>query len=188
MYKYISVNNLLPPNQSGFCSGDSCINQLLSITHDIYYSFDEGFETRAIFLDISKAFDKVWHKGHIHKLRQYRFSGDLLSLLIEVLTNREQRVVLNGQDSSWADIKADIKAFFASVTFHKHLGLILDSNFYFNEHINTVLSKVNKMIALLRKFQHILPRHSILTIYKTFVRPHLDYGDVVYEKVFYEQE
>ena len=60
MYKYISDNNLLSPNQSGFRTGDPCINQLLSITR-IYYSFDEGFETRAIFLDISKAFDKVWH-------------------------------------------------------------------------------------------------------------------------------
>ena len=70
------------------------------------------------------------------------------------------------------------------VPFHKHLGLILDSKLDFNEHINTVLSKVNKMIALLRKFQHILPRHSLLTIYKTFIRPHLDYGDVIYDKVF----
>ena len=59
MYKYISDNNHLSPNQSGFRTGDSCINQLLSITHDIYHSFDEGFETRAIFLDISKTFDKV---------------------------------------------------------------------------------------------------------------------------------
>ena len=40
------------------------------------------------------------------------------------------------------------------------------------------------MIALLQKFQHILPRHSLLTIYKTFIRPHLDYSDVIYDKVF----
>ena len=94
------------PNQSGFRTGDSYINQLLSITHDIYYSFDEGFETRGIFLDISKAFDEVWHKGLIYKLRLYGFSGDLLSLLIDFLTNMKQRVVLNGQNSSRADIKA----------------------------------------------------------------------------------
>ena len=50
------------------------------------------------------------------------------------------------------------------VPFHKHLGLILDSRLDFNEHINTVLSKVNKMIPLLQKVQHILPRHSRLTI------------------------
>ena len=39
------------------------------------------------------------------------------------------------------------------------------------------------MIALLQKFQHILPRHSLLTMYKTFVRPHLDCGDVIYDRV-----
>ena len=83
-----------------------CINQLLSITHGIYYSFDERFETRAIFLDISKAFDKIWHEGLIYKLCQYGFSADLLSLLVNFLTNRKQRVVLNGENSSWADIKA----------------------------------------------------------------------------------
>ena len=47
-----------------------------------------------------------------------------------------------------------------------------------------MLPKVNKMIALLRKFQHILLRPSLLTTYKTFLRPHLDYGDVIYDKVF----
>ena len=49
MYKHTVDNNLLSPNQSGFRTGDSCINQLLSITYDILHSFDEGMETRAIF-------------------------------------------------------------------------------------------------------------------------------------------
>ena len=53
------AKNLLAPSQSGFKPGDSCINQLLSITHEIYSSFDDGFEVRSVFLDISKAFDKV---------------------------------------------------------------------------------------------------------------------------------
>ena len=57
----ISVCDLIPQNQSGFKPGDSCINQLLSITHEIYKSFDDGWELRGVFLDISKAFDKVWH-------------------------------------------------------------------------------------------------------------------------------
>ena len=57
--------NLLAPNQSGFKPGDSCINQLLSITHEIYSSFDDGFEVRSVFLDISKAFDKGWHEAII---------------------------------------------------------------------------------------------------------------------------
>ena len=52
-----------------------------------------------------KTFDKVEHKGRICKLCKYGFSCDLLSLLIDVLTNKKQRVALNGQNSSWADIK-----------------------------------------------------------------------------------
>ena len=62
----------------------------------------------------------------------------------------------------------------------KHLGLVLDSKLKFNEHINHILSKVNKSIGLLRKFQSVLPRSSLLTVYKIFIRSHLDYADVVY--------
>ena len=65
-------------------------------------------ETRAIFLDISKASGKVWHKGLIYKLHQYGFTGNLLTSLTDFLSNRKQRVVLNGQHSSWADIKAGV--------------------------------------------------------------------------------
>ena len=90
MYKHISDNNLLSPNQSGFRTGDSCINQLLSITFDIFHCFDEGMETREFFIGISKAFDKVWHIDLIYKLHQYGFSGNLLALLIDFLSNRKQ--------------------------------------------------------------------------------------------------
>ena len=63
---FFTENNLISPNlisQSGFRPGDSCVNQLLAITHKIYKSFDEGFEVRGVFLDISKAFDKIWHES-----------------------------------------------------------------------------------------------------------------------------
>ena len=59
VYGFSSSKNLISDNQSCFPSGDSTINQLLSITHDIYVSFENQSETRAVFLDISKAFDKV---------------------------------------------------------------------------------------------------------------------------------
>ena len=59
MFGFFIENNLISQHQSGFKPGDSCINQLLSITHEIYQSFDEGFDVRSVFLDISKAFDKV---------------------------------------------------------------------------------------------------------------------------------
>ena len=84
------------------------INQLLPITYDIFHSFDEGMENGVKFLDISKAFDKIWHKGLIFKLRQYSFTGNSLTLLTDFLSNRKQRVVFNGRHSSWADIKVGV--------------------------------------------------------------------------------
>ena len=61
----------------------------------------------------------------------------------------------------------------------KHLGLVLDSKLTFNKHIKPILSKVNKSIELLWEFQPVLPRSSLLTIYKTFSYSHFDYADVV---------
>ena len=73
-----------------------------------------------------------------------------------------------------------------SLQIHKHLGMILDSNLSYEHHIKSILNKVNKTIGLFRKFQLILPSHSLITIYKTFIRPHLDYGDVIYDRTFNE--
>ena len=89
LFNFLLENNLISPNQSGFKPGDSCINQLLSITHEIYNSFDEGLELRSVFLDISKAFDKVCHKGLLFKLSQNGISGNLLDLLPSFLSDRK---------------------------------------------------------------------------------------------------
>ena len=59
MFGFLIEIDLISQHQSGFKPGDSCINQFLSIAHEIYQSFDEGFDVRSVFLDISKAFDKV---------------------------------------------------------------------------------------------------------------------------------
>ena len=90
---------LISANQSGFKPGDSCINQLLLITYNIYKSFDDGYEVRGVFIGISKAFDNVWHDGVIFKLQENGILGTLLKILKHFLTNRKQRVVLSGQSS-----------------------------------------------------------------------------------------
>ena len=73
-----------------------------------------------------------------------------------------------------------------STQINKHLEMKLDSNLSYEHHIKSILNKVNKMIGLLRKFLLILSRHSLITIYKTFIRLHLDYGDVTYGRTFNE--
>ena len=108
MFTFFTENNLISPNQSGFRPGDSCVNQLVAITHEIYKSFDEGFEVRGVFLHISKAFDKVWHEGLLLRLNQNGISGNLLKLLSDFLSSRKQRVVLNGQHSSWDNVTAGV--------------------------------------------------------------------------------
>ena len=74
----------------------------------MYNSFDEGLEMRSVFLDISKAFDKVWHKGLLFKLSQNGISGNLLDLLSSFLSDRKQRVLLNGQTSEWRNVTAGV--------------------------------------------------------------------------------
>ena len=64
----------------------------------------------------------------------------------------------------------------------KHLGIILDSKF--EDHYKTVLSKTNRTLELLHKLQNLLPIEAFITIYKAFVRPHVDYGDVLFHEAF----
>ena len=70
MPRVLFQNTLISSKQSNFNPGGSCINKLLSISHEIYKSVDDGFGVRGVSLDIWKAFDEVWHKGISHKLEQ----------------------------------------------------------------------------------------------------------------------
>ena len=70
--------------------------------------FDKGLQVCGIFFDISNALDKVWDDGLIFKLCQNGISRDITNILRDFLRNRKQRVVLNGQCSSWADVYADV--------------------------------------------------------------------------------
>ena len=275
MYSFFHSNNLLSKNQSGFRPGDSTINHLLSITTDIYEAFEEYDEVRAVFLDISKAFDKVWHEGLIFKLKQSGISGSLLMLLTNYLTNRKQRVVINGIESEWETILsgvpqgsvlgpllfliyindltdninsnmklfADDSSLFARVkdatcsheqligdlntitkwakqwkmefnptitkqaievifsskykkethpplvfngipvareTSTKHLGIILDDRLTFRKHIQEAITKAKKGLAVMKFLSKWVNSTVLDKTYKMYVRPHLDYGDVIY--------
>ena len=277
LYDYFDSNNLITKKQSGFRPGDSTTNQLIDFVNEIHQSFDnkKSLEVRAVFLDISKAFDKVWHDGLLFKLKQNGVDGDILKLLNSYLDNRKQRVVLNGFTSDWETIesgvpqgsvlgpllfliyindlecglKSNVK-FFAddtmlysivhdqqlsaddlnhdlnlikdwasqwkmsfnpdankqaielifsqkkqktvhppimfndiqvkSVNSHKHLGLVLDTKLSFQYHINEKVSLARKGIGVIKFLSSFAPVQTLDQIYKMYVRPHLDYCDVVY--------
>ena len=63
---------------------------------------------RNVFLGISKAIDKVWHKGLLFKLSQNGISGNLLDLLSKLLSDRKQRLLLNGQTYEWRNVTAGV--------------------------------------------------------------------------------
>lgn len=91
--------------QSGFRPGDSTVNQLIYIVHQIYLAIEEGKEVRVVFLYISKAFDRVWHAGLICKLEALGVRDPLLKWFENYLKNRKQRVVIEGQSSEWRGVK-----------------------------------------------------------------------------------
>ena len=64
----------------------------------------------------------------------------------------------------------------------KQLGLILDEKLNFNDHITSKITTVNKLTSTLRKPYHYMSHESVITIYKSFIRPHVDYADVIFDK------
>ena len=110
LYKHLTTHHLITKNQSGFRPGDSTANQLIDLFDAIRQAFDstKSLEVRAVFLDISKAFDKVWHDGLIFKMRQNGISEKLLKLFQNYLSNRKQRVVLNGFSSDYSSIESGV--------------------------------------------------------------------------------
>lgn len=108
MLRYLNDNKLISPSQSGFISGDSTVYQLLSIYDDICSSLDKGVPSQAIFFDISKAFDKVWHRGLLKKLEAIGIRGPLLHWFGSYLSDRQQCVVIKGCSSTYQKIQAGV--------------------------------------------------------------------------------
>ena len=245
--------------------------------NEIHEAFENpnSLEVRAVFLDISKAFDKVWHEGLIFKLKQNGVCGKLLGFFESYLSNRKQRVSLNGFFSEYAaiesgvpqgsvlgpllfliyinDLEKDIKSnvkFFADDTMlysivkdpnlsasdlnhdlekinqwakqwkmafnpdpnkqanevlfscktkkvdhppiffngfpvvqvkeTKHLGLILQFKLNFEKHLLEKIKKAKKIIGIMKHLNHLLPFRTLNQMYKSLVRPHLDYCDIIY--------
>ena len=276
VYNFLLLNNIITSNQSGFTFGDSAINQLVNISNDFGRALDSGKEIRVVFCDISKAFDRVWHKGLLFKLKQYGISGNLLvwfemylsETFWTVSTGGFKRVKFRVEDYKCGvpqgsilgpllfllfindivtDIKASIKLFaddtslYVTVdtpqnaadiinrdlekihpwsvnwlvnfnpqkmetmvisrklikplhpplemnsqilqqgTNHKHLGLFFSNNGLWHDHIDYIVKKAYARLNMLRKVRFKLNRYTLEKMYFSFIRPILEYGDVVWD-------
>ena len=108
LHNHLLRYNILSDHQSGFRHKDSTINQLLIIYDTIMKNLDEGKDVIFIFCDVSKAFDRVWHRGLLYKLQKYGIKNNLLNWFHSYLSDRRQRVCIDGYHSTWKSINAGV--------------------------------------------------------------------------------
>ena len=108
LYKFCESRGLLTWRNSGYKRLDSTVNQMIYISHKIYEALSNGKEVCFVSLDATAAFDRVWHDGLIHKLKNKGISGKLLAWLTNYLVDRKQRVVIKGNSSDWHENKAGV--------------------------------------------------------------------------------
>ena len=275
IYKHLTDNQLISDKQSGYRPGHSTQLQLLHLTHNMYSNLDKGNDFTAIYLDISKYFDRIWHKGLLIKCEsEFGITGTLLKWLGSYLKDRKQRVRVGETFSTTATINAgcpqgsvlgpllallylngltdrlendallfaddislyaphkscnilqaqqslqkDLNSIYSygevwHITFnatktimqtfstkrdiqlpqltfggnaiqqtnaHKHLGLTLSKDLRFHSHVNELIQKVNRALSPLYSIAKYIPRDVLSQIYTTYVQPHFDYCDIVYD-------
>ena len=106
--EHLDMNKLINASQHGFSKGRSCATNLLEFLDKVTKVVDEGKPLDVIFLDFAKAFDKVPIKRLLKNLYAHGIRGKLLKWIADWLTNRTQRVALNGQFSSWINVLSGV--------------------------------------------------------------------------------
>lgn len=106
--KYLKKHNIIPPNQFGFRNNHSTTHQLLRLTDYIATNFQKSNHTLAIFLDIEKAFDRVWHDGLLYKIRKMGLPHYIQQIIKSFITNRRFKVIINAEQSGTYNISAGV--------------------------------------------------------------------------------
>ena len=105
---YLDQYNLIESSQHGFTKGKSCLTNLLDFFEVVTKELDEGNNVDLIYLDFSKAFDKVPYERLFNKLKSHGISGNVLNWIKKWLSNRRQRVCIEGEFSEWAEVTSGV--------------------------------------------------------------------------------
>ena len=108
IFDYLENCSLFSDFQYGFRSSRSTADLLTVASDRIARAFNRSWDTRAVTLDISKAFDRVWHVGLLHKLKSYEIPGQIFGLIFSFFSNRRLRVVLDGKSSQEYPVNAGV--------------------------------------------------------------------------------
>ena len=108
LLKHCMENDIISERQAAYLKGDSTVSQLVQIVHNIRKCWGEKNIMQGLFLDVSSAFEKVWHNGLLAKLSQIGVNGLFYNILSSYLSERRQTVVVDGQKSDILDVKAGI--------------------------------------------------------------------------------
>ncbi|MEW8547072.1 MAG: reverse transcriptase family protein [Candidatus Thiodiazotropha sp.] len=274
----MTENNLFSPVQHGFVAGKSCCTQLLEVMEDLTEALDNGKDVDMVYLDFCKAFDKVPHRRLLTKVWGYGIRGKVYIWIKEFLSNRVQKVMVNGKGSDTAKvtsgipqgsvlgpilflifindlpevIQASIKLFaddakiyqivsseedinqfqeninravnwsktwqmfyntakckhlhvgshdqnqeytmttseepisttITKVDREKDLGVVVDKSLKFTEHIDSKIKLANRNLGLIFRTFTFLDKEIFLNLYKSLVRPHLEYAATVWSPVY----
>ena len=115
--KHAESHSIFSPEQYGFRSKRSCESALITFIHDIAHNMQGGGQTDLIIMDFSKAFDKVPHRHLLQKLEYYGIKGQTQLWIKNFLTNRNQRVVVDGASSEWTHVDSGVLGPILSVLF-----------------------------------------------------------------------
>ena len=155
-------------------------------------ALDEGKEVRVVFCDISKVFDRVWHKGLIRELEVAGITGTVLQWFTDYLKDMGR--------SSWSQIKLEVYKRRGTTRIHigpysfsdiykwhrlrdtsKHLGTFFSNDCSCHSHIDYIKEKAWKRTNIIRKLKFVLDWKALETIYVSFIRQILEYGDTMWD-------
>ena len=106
--EHFTINKLFTNRQFGFLKGRSTVTQLLQILDDWTETLESGGRIDVIYTDFEKAFDKVPHRRLLSKLKSYKIHNSIIEWIKNILSGRKQRVRVDGEFSSWADVLSGI--------------------------------------------------------------------------------